>query len=129
MNIEAIQKINIEMQKNPTDPYTEIIGHYIIDRCVDDITAAKVMKEDKTLEGAMKAVLDEARKAKNGNVAVLTPSKVFGEVDKYFNFAADLKAQQKALAAAGGGPVQQESQEAPQTEKKKLGLSLADFMA
>ena len=77
----------------------------------------------------MKAVLDEARKAKNGNVAVLTPSKVFGEVDKYFNFATDLKAQQKALAAAGGGPVQQESQEAPQTEKKKLGLSLADFMA
>ena len=29
----AVEKINTEMQKRPDDPYTEVIGHYIIDRC------------------------------------------------------------------------------------------------
>lgn len=128
MNIEAIQKINTEMQKKPNDPYTEIIGHYVIDRCVDDITAAKVLKTDKTLEGAMKAVLAVAQKAKNGNVAILTPAQVFGEVDRYFDLATDLKAQQKALATAGAGPAPQEVQEAQKTAAKKLGLDLAAFM-
>lgn len=128
MRDRAIQKINTEMQKKPDDLYTEIIGHYVIDRCVDDITAAKVLKTDKTLEGAMKAVLAAARKAQNGNVAVLPPAQVFGEVDRYFDLATDLKAQQKAMATAGAGPAPQEAQEAQQTAAKKLGLDLAAFM-
>lgn len=124
MKIEAIQKINTEMQKNPTDQYTEIIGHYIIDRCGDDATAALILKDGKTLEGAMKAVTDAARKVKNGTVAVLTPTQVFGEVDRYFHMATDLKAQQKALVSLGA-PVQT----APEREPaKKLGLDLATFM-
>ena len=61
---KAIQKINEEMQKNPTDPYTEIIGHYIIDRCADEFTAAKVAAEGKTLKGAMNAIMEAAKKAK-----------------------------------------------------------------
>lgn len=123
MTIEAIQKINAEMQKNPTDPYTEIIGHYIIDRCGDDATAALILKDGKTLDGAMKAVTGVASKAKHGNVAVLTPAQVFGAVDRYFSMATDLKAQQKALAGLGA-PVQVADEREP---AKKLGLDLARF--
>ena len=126
MKIEAIQKINVEMQKNPTDPYTEIIGHYVIDRCGDDTIADLVLKAGKTLEGAMKAVVDVAKKAAQGkNVAVLTPDKVFGEVDRYFSMPTDLKAQQKALMGAGA-PAQAIHDE--REPAKKLGLDVASFM-
>lgn len=128
MNIEAIQKINMEMQKKPDDLYTEIIGHYVIDRCTDDITAAKILKADKTLAGAMNAVLDTAKRAKNGNVAVLTPDKVFGAVDHYFNLATDLKAQQKAMATVGAAPANHQEEPEPPATSKKLGLDLAAFM-
>lgn len=125
MTIEAIKKINAEMQKNPTDPYTEIIGHYIIDRCGDDATAALVLKDGKTLDGAMKAVTSVASKAKHGNVAVLTPAQVFGAVDRYFSMATDLKAQQKTLAGMGAPAQDAITEREPQ---KKLGLNLANFM-
>ena len=49
MNMQAIEKINTEMQKNPTDQYTEIVGQYIIDRCTSDTDGALVAKEGKTL--------------------------------------------------------------------------------
>ena len=125
MTIEAIQKINAEMQKNPTDPYTEIIGHYVIDRCGDDATAALILKDGKTLAGAMQAVTGVASKAKHGNVAVLTPAQVFGAVDRYFSMTTDPKAQQKALAGMGA-PIQDVTTE--REPQKKLGLDLASFM-
>lgn len=42
MNMQAVERINQEMQKNPTDKYMEIIGQYIIDRCANDDDGAKV---------------------------------------------------------------------------------------
>lgn len=122
---KAIQKINEEMQKNPTDPYTEIIGHYIIDRCADEFTAAKVAAEGKTLEGAMNAIMEAAKKAKKGNVAVLLPAVVFGEVDKYFGIAADPAAQMAAVAPGGGAPAQPA---APAPAAKKISLDLSSFL-
>ena len=38
---KAIEKINAEMQKDPSDRYMEIVGHYIIDRC-DEALAARI---------------------------------------------------------------------------------------
>lgn len=84
---KAIEKINAEMQKDPSNHYVEIIGHYIIDRC-DEALAAKIA-EGKTLKGAMTAVEQRARNVKTGNVAVLTPGEVFDEVDKYFGLTTD----------------------------------------
>lgn len=121
--MEAVRKINAEMQKRADDPYTEILGHYIIDRCGDAAVAALVLEDGKTLDGAMQAVTAAARKVKSGNVAVLTPDRVFGEVDKYFGLTTDTRAQQRAMMTAPGGGAATE-----QVEDKKPILDLTDFL-
>lgn len=118
--MNAIEKINAEMQKNPDDLYTEIIGHYIIDRCLDASVASKVAAEGKTLKGAMDAIYEKAKKAKKGNVAVLLPSDVFGTVDQYFGIATDVEAQQKAMMPGGGS--------AAPVPKQHLALNMEDFL-
>lgn len=119
MQEEAIKKINDEMQKDPNNTYAEIIGHYVIDRCESAAVAALVLADGKNLKGAMEAVVAAARKVKSGNVAVLTPDKVFGEVDRYFGMNTDQAAQQRAMSGLGA-PVQ--------VQKKKPVLDLADFL-
>lgn len=126
MNDKAIEKINGEMQKNASDPYTEIIGHYIVDRCLDDDAAGLVMKKDKSLSGAMQAVMGKAQKARQGNAAVLTPAEVFGAVDRYFGFSPDLSAQWKTLNGSGASVVSEA--EPPSTSAPVLDLSLDAFL-
>lgn len=126
MTDKAIEKINTEMQKNANDPYTEVIGHYILDRCLDESAARLVLKKGKGLSGAMKAVMDEARRARRGSTAVLTPAEVFGAVDRYFGFSTGLSAQWKALNGSGD-PVVSEAVP-PGTPAPVLDLNLDDFL-
>lgn len=134
MRDKAIEKFNREMQGRPNDPYVEIIGHYVIDRCTDDITAAKMLKDGKTLAGAMEKVLAEARaevkRNKNGNVAVLTPERVFGAVDGYFGLETDRAAQQKALGGTADQAAQASAAQAPTQEagRGRLALDVVDFL-
>lgn len=118
---KAVEKINEEMQKNPNDPYTEVIGHYIIDRCMDADAAEKVAADGKTLKGAMQAVMKKAEKVKQGNVAVLLPGAVFEAVDRYFGMRKDTAAQDKALRGACGAT--------PEPPKQVASvLNLEDFL-
>lgn len=117
---QAIEKINAEMQKDPTNRYMEIIGHYVIDRC-DEALAAKIAG-GKTLKDAMTAVERRAQKVKKGNVAVLTPGEVFGEVDQYFGLPADTAAQWRAM---GLPSAEAPAEERPQTSS--VSIDLADF--
>lgn len=111
---KAIEKINAEMQKDPSDRYMEIVGHYIIDRC-DEALAARIA-EGKTLKDAMTAVERKAKSVRNGRTVVpMTPDEVFDEVDKYFGLSTDIAAQWKAIgfplsrtdppAGRGGGDI------------------------
>lgn len=105
---KAIEKINAEMQKDPANRYMEIIGHYIIDRCDEDL-AAKIAG-GKTLKDAMEAVVRKARAVKKGNVAVLEPGEVFGAVDKFLGLPPDTAAQWKAMGfPPTGAPVPTET--------------------
>lgn len=115
----AIEKINAEMQKNADDAYTEIIGHYIIDRCDNADVAARVGADGKTLSDAMSAVISAARKKQKNNCAVLLPNEVFGEVDKYFGIPTNTAAQEAAMRSAAG---------APANAAEGSVLSLTDFM-
>jgi hypothetical protein len=124
---KAIEKINTEMQKDPNNKYLEIIGHYIIDRCTDDITAARIAAEGKTLKGAMDAVMAKATAARNGNVAVLTHTTVFAAVDSYFKITTDEQAQLDAMMSAGSGtPVKTPTQHTGNA--KRLALDLDAFL-
>ena len=87
--MSPIEKINTEMQKKPDDLYTEIIGHYLIDRCSREYDAGLIGADGKTLSGAMGAVTEAARKKKHNQVAVLLPSEVAAAVDRYFGLGAD----------------------------------------
>lgn len=100
---KAVAKLNAEMQKEPDNRYLEILGHYAIDRC--DQALASKLTGGRTLKGAMEAVVKRAKAARAGSVAVLTPTQVFGEVDKYFGLSPDTDAQWRAMglpAAASG---------------------------
>lgn len=93
---KAIEKINAEIQKDPSDRYMEIVGHYIIDRC-DEALAARIA-EGRTLKDAMTAVERKAQSVRNGrSVVPMTPDELFGEVDKYFGLPTDIAAQWKAI--------------------------------
>ena len=124
MRDKAIAKINAEMQKNPNDLYTEIIGQYIIDRCSDEAVAAKAADPGKSLTGAMSAVKEAARKSAKNGVAVLAPAAVFGEVDKYLGIPEDRAAQAAAMMAADG-----QAPAVPEVKPAgKVSLDLADFL-
>lgn len=123
----AVEKINTEMQKRLDDPYTEIIGHYIIDRCgLDADCERKAAAEKKTLEGAMNAVKAAAEKKAVNGCAVLTPDAVFGEVDRYFGFPADELAQLRAMRGAVGTPAPAAPTAPP--APAAVSLDLADFL-
>lgn len=118
--MEAIAKINAEMQKDPNNGQVEIIGHYIIDRaslepeCADLITV-----EDKTLTGAMKTLMDSARKKAKNRCAILTHQEVFSIIDQYFGFTLNEGAQMRALGISS--PIK------PQPKKENVAVNLADF--
>ncbi len=98
----AIKKINEQMQKNPTDVYTEIIGHYIIERCESLQETVDAVNEGKSLEGALEAVTTAAKsKAKNG-AAVMNDSEIFNTIDKYLSAPRDDEARQKIKASVDG---------------------------
>ena len=121
---KAIEKINAEMQKDPNNVYMEIIGHYIIDRCTDDVTAARVAADGKTLGGAMSAVTAAARKIAVGNVAALTPEPVFNAVDNYFGLSRSDDMRHRALMAATGGV----PMKPPPPAAERVALNLDDFL-
>ena len=124
---DAIQKINAEMQENPNDSYTEIIGHYLIDRAgADPAAAERILQKGKTLRQAMKEVQIEA-KAKIGNgagVSVMTPEQVFDVIDQYFGLTKDLVACYRSLGLGGAAlPVQSVAEPAAAVD-----IDLDDFL-
>lgn len=124
MTHEAMKKINTAMQKEPGNTYLEIIGQYIIDRCVNEDVATLVMKQDKTLEGAMKAVENVARKKAIHNCACLLPAEVFGTIDKYFGLQTDELAQERAMRSACTAT----STPVEPPVAKKVALDLGSFL-
>lgn len=100
MKQEAIEKINLELQKWPNDGYLEIIAHYIIDRCAADEGAAEaVFKADKSLTGCMGCIEAEARRTAQNNIGVVTSLALYDLIDGYFGFSRDEYAQQKHAEA------------------------------
>ena len=118
----AIEKINAEMQKAPDDLYTEILGHYLIDRCTDPEDEALIGAEGKTLAGAMNAIESEARKRAKKRVGVLSDYETGKIVDDYFGLKPKRDLWQRSIRNAIGDD---EPEEQP---AGGVALDLADFL-
>ena len=83
---QAIEKIKAEMEENK-NPYTEIIGNYVIQQIqVNPQVAEAIINEEKTLAGSLEQMRNEVLKVKQGNVAVLTDEQGFKIIRDYFEF-------------------------------------------
>ena len=99
---KAIEKIDAEMQKDPTNTNLEIIGHYIIDRCARSGEVVKAINGGKTLSGAMDALKAEAKKKAKGNCGMLRDTEIFDIIDKYLSAMPDEQVRADTKRAVDG---------------------------
>lgn len=85
MLIDAIAKLEKEMEEKKENTYIQCVGKYMVDYLNEHPDhAEKILADDRTLEGSMKHMRSVASKKKVGNVAVLTPVEGFKTVLEYY---------------------------------------------
>ena len=83
----AMDKLRDELAGNPSK-YVQVVGEYLTDYLLRHPEAeGAILAEGKSVAGSLKAMEDEARKQKSGNVAVLDDATAFGIVLKYYGLA------------------------------------------
>lgn len=80
----AMDKLRDEMAKSQ-GKYVQVVGEYMTAYLLQHPEAeAAILTEGKTIAGSLKVMEDEARKVKQGNVAVLDDQTAFGIVLQYY---------------------------------------------
>lgn len=83
---EAKKKLREEIGK-ASDPYTKIVGEYVLKNIeVNKQTAELITEGKKSLEGSMKVVKAVAREKAVNGCAVMEDEEVFKLVRKYYEF-------------------------------------------
>lgn len=129
----AIEKLNNDIQKHPQDQYRALVGEHLIDCITTEKIADKVLEEGKTLEGALKTILSNAKKIAvkehlfkciNGEAAAENAKK---EAASGCVAIADEEVYKWAREYFG---IEKQSEAIKKTEQKKkaLRLSLEDFL-
>lgn len=68
----------VDVTEEAKEAYKSAIVKYLQERCkTDRYLAEACKKENKSLDGVIKYVIDEARKRKDGNVAVISDAEVY----------------------------------------------------
>lgn len=68
----------VDVTEEAKEAYKSAIVKYLQERCkTDRYLAEACKKENKTLDGVVKHIIDEARKRKEGNVAVISDAEVY----------------------------------------------------
>lgn len=68
----------VDVTEEAKEAYKSAIVKYLQERCkTDKYLAEACKKENKSLDGVIKYVIDEARKRKDGNVAVISDAEVY----------------------------------------------------
>ena len=84
----AMDKLRDEMAKSQ-GKYVQVVGEYMTAYLLQHPEAeAAILSEGKTIAGSLKAMEAEARKVKQGNVAVLDDQTAFGIVLQYYGLNA-----------------------------------------
>lgn len=79
---KALEKMLTEMNEKHSDA-EDTIHNWLCDQ-VDDTLFQGILKEGRTIKGAMQYCTTQAAKQKSGNVAMVSHETVFGWVWKYF---------------------------------------------
>ena len=80
----AMDRLRDEMAKNGAR-YVAVVGEYLTEYLARHRECAgKILAADKTIAGSLSAMEAEARKVKNGNVAILDDETAFGVVMRYY---------------------------------------------
>lgn len=81
---EAVKKLQVEL-KSAKEGYAEPILSHMIDRCKESETLADaVCQTHKTWEKCFKYIMDQARKLKSGNCAMVKDSVVYEWAEDYY---------------------------------------------
>lgn len=68
----------VDVTEEAKEAYKAAIAKYLQERCrTDKYLAEACKKESKSLDGVVKYIIGEARKRKDGNVAVITDAEVY----------------------------------------------------
>lgn len=80
---KAIEKITNEMMKLDT-PFARAIEEYLTGICTSEAVAEKILAEGKSLQGALGAIKETARKNQKGGVGVVSDEEGYRIVREYF---------------------------------------------
>lgn len=81
---QAIEKLTTEIEKE-ANPYVKFIGEFLINQVENNpATAEKIMADDKTIVGSLKAMAEKAREVAVNGMAMLTDEEGFKIVLDYF---------------------------------------------
>lgn len=85
----------VDVTEEAKEAYKSAIVKYLQERCkTDRYLAEACKKENKTLDGVVKHIIGEARKRKEGNVAVISDAEVY-EMAVHYILEASLDCEEK----------------------------------
>ena len=91
----------VDVTEEAKEAYKSAIVKYLQERCkTDRYLAEACKKENKTLDGVVKYIIGEARKRKDGNVAVISDNEVF-EMAAHYILEDSLDCESGKTAATG----------------------------
>ncbi|MBE0451966.1 MAG: hypothetical protein IBX70_14155 [Clostridia bacterium] len=83
---EAIKKIQDEIDSEKNNHYVQYVGKYMIEHLnKNQGYAENILDESKSIKGSLKKMEEEAKKVKQGNMAMFTPDEGLKIVLEYFN--------------------------------------------
>lgn len=106
---KAIAHITNQMMQNQDDSAIVAIEEYLTDICKNEVIASKLLNEEKTLKGALKAIENRARKIQKNKRACVGPWEGFAIVEKYYS-------------------ITEEDKQASNSSKSKKDMDLIDVM-
>jgi hypothetical protein len=82
---EAIKKIQDEIDNEKNNSYVQYVGKYMIEYLnKNQGYADNILDESKSIKGSLKKMEEEAKKVKQGNMAMFTPDEGLKIVIEYF---------------------------------------------
>lgn len=122
INLEAINKLNGEL-KDMRGQYTKLIVDHLTRRIKEDSGLGDdVAKEDKSLEGCVVYIKNQAKQQATGGVAVIEDSKVYEWAEDYYRSAETTPQPKPAKPAPKTAPKPKQKKHTPIPVESQVSL-------